>query len=74
MRTLAVGLDLAASPRRPSGLAILSGSREVTTLLVYTDDEILDEVEGGKPLVVAIDAPLSIPSKGVGSGSVRGSS
>ncbi|MCS7128371.1 MAG: DUF429 domain-containing protein [Sulfolobales archaeon] len=58
------GLDLAGSPRNPSGLAILSLYREVLALrLVYSDEEIFKALVEYKPLVIAIDAPLSIPNK-----------
>jgi hypothetical protein len=32
------------------------------TLIVYTDAEILKKIEEGKPRIVAIDAPLSLPA------------
>jgi len=58
------GLDLAGSPRNPSGLAILSLHREVLALkLVYSDEEILRTLAEYRPLVIAIDAPLSIPKE-----------
>lgn len=58
------GLDLAGSPRNPSGLAILSLRREVLALmLVYSDEEILRTLIEHRPLVIAIDAPLSIPKE-----------
>lgn len=55
-----VGIDLAGSDRRPSGICFLSG-RQLITKLIYLDEEILSEVEEFKPLLVAIDAPLSLP-------------
>ncbi|WFO75229.1 DUF429 domain-containing protein [Desulfurococcaceae archaeon MEX13E-LK6-19] len=62
------GLDLAGTPRRSSGIAVISIQYdkakllEVTTL--YTDDEILDYILSLNPTVVAIDSPLSLPPKG----------
>ncbi|MCW4047722.1 MAG: DUF429 domain-containing protein [Candidatus Bathyarchaeota archaeon] len=56
-----VGLDLAGVEKRPTGLCILNGMA-AETLLVYTDQEILRAIEAAKPRVVAIDAPLSLPS------------
>ncbi len=60
------GLDLAGSPRNPSGLAILSLQREVIVLkLLYSDKEILDALAEHRPLVIAVDAPLSVPGEGL---------
>ncbi len=56
-----VGLDLAGVETRPTGFCILRGLI-VETFLVYTDQEIVKKVEGSKPKVIAIDAPLSLPA------------
>lgn len=61
MRVL--GLDLAGVPTNPTGFASLS-DRAFETRLVYPDDEILDLCARGRPAAVAIDAPLSLPSRG----------
>lgn len=59
---IVVGLDLAGSPRRPTGLSKLYyPSLDVYTSIVYTDDEILETLIECKPRVVAIDAPLGLP-------------
>jgi uncharacterized protein len=55
-----VGLDLAGSPRRPTGACRLAGRRAVTCI-VFSDDEILRYVLEDKPSLVAVDAPLSLP-------------
>jgi len=55
-----VGVDLAGSEDRPSGLCFLC-EKEVVTKLAYGDEEILKEIESFRPSVVAIDAPLSLP-------------
>lgn len=57
---LVLGLDLAGSPRRPSGLCFLL-NMEVSTQLAYQNEEILFLVKEKKPNLVAIDAPLSFP-------------
>ncbi len=57
---LTVGLDLAGVETRPTGFCRLIGM-EAATSLVYTDQEILRIIGEAKPLVVAIDAPLSLP-------------
>ena len=62
------GLDLAGTPKRPTGIAVISIQHnkakllEVTTF--YTNDEILDYILSLNPTVVAIDSPLSLPPKG----------
>src|SRR3990170_1377120 len=56
-----VGLDLAGVEHRPSGLCIFN-EMEAETSLVYTDKEILKKIAAIKPIVIAIDAPLSLPA------------
>ncbi|MFQ6110924.1 MAG: DUF429 domain-containing protein [Nitrospinota bacterium] len=55
----AVGIDLAGSPGRPTGLCVLKGLRGKTFLL-FSDDEILAKVPREAALI-AIDAPLFLP-------------
>ena len=56
-----IGIDLAGSEKRPSGLCILNGNKYITKIL-YSDKEILDCITKTKKVkVVAIDAPLSLP-------------
>ncbi|RLI63469.1 MAG: DUF429 domain-containing protein [Candidatus Asgardarchaeum californiense] len=63
-----VGIDLAVYERNPSGICIIKNKDEntlfVKTLLLYTDDEIIDFVSKQIADVVAIDAPLTMPIKG----------
>jgi predicted nuclease with RNAse H fold len=54
-----VGLDLAGSQKRPSGICLLEGNRADVSVL-YTDEEILRAIGDGSQ-AVAIDAPLSLP-------------
>jgi len=56
-----VGLDLAGVESRPTGLCILKGLM-TETFLVYTNDEIVRKTVESKPKIVAIDAPLSLPT------------
>lgn len=56
-----VGIDLAGVETRPSGFCILDESLNAKTCILYTDKEIVREVERTKPKVVAVDAPLSMP-------------
>jgi uncharacterized protein len=57
---LVVGLDLAGVETRPTGFCSLIGMYAETSL-TYTNQEIITKIEGLKPKVVAIDAPLSLP-------------
>ena len=59
-----IGIDLAGKEKNPTGLAILK-DRRVETRLIYTDEEILEAVNAAKPSIVAIDAPLKPPKKGI---------
>ena len=56
-----IGLDLAGVESRPTGLCILKRMK-AETCLVYGDEEILKRAEEIEPELVAIDAPLSLPS------------
>lgn len=56
-----VGLDLAGVESRPTGFCVLH-SMKAKTRLLYSDDEILESVRTVMPRIVAIDAPLSLPS------------
>jgi len=55
-----VGLDLAGVETRPTGFCRLVGMK-AETAHVYTNEEVLKITEESKPVVVAIDAPLSLP-------------
>jgi predicted nuclease with RNAse H fold len=56
-----VGLDLAGVENRPSGFCVLKNMR-AETCLVYTDEEMLKRIGKSRPRIVAIDAPLSLPT------------
>jgi predicted nuclease with RNAse H fold len=56
-----IGLDLAGVESRPTGLCLLK-QWKAETALVCTNEDILEKVEAAKPKLVAIDAPLSLPS------------
>jgi predicted nuclease with RNAse H fold len=53
-----MGIDLSAYERRPSGICVIEGERAYT-LSLNSDDEIVDFAEKIRPLVIAIDAPLT---------------
>ena len=54
-----MGIDLAGSERKPTGICVLEG-RNARVWVVHTDGEIVEAV-GQDTQVVAIDAPLSLP-------------
>jgi len=56
-----VGIDLAGSLRRPTGVCVLNGMT-ARTCIVFTDEEILRSIGLAKPDLVTIDAPLSLPN------------
>ncbi len=55
-----VGVDLAGSPRRATGVCVLRGMK-AQTHVAFADEEILDWIEQARPAIVPIDAPLSLP-------------
>lgn len=58
---ISVGVDLAGSFKRPTGLCSLDNKLVAKFTTVYEDAEIVRFIEDEKPSVVAIDAPLSLP-------------
>ncbi len=55
-----LGIDLAGSPRRATGVCLLRGLR-AQTRVAFSDDDILNTVHQAQPDLVPIDAPLSLP-------------
>jgi predicted nuclease with RNAse H fold len=55
-----VGIDLAGSPRRPTGICLLRGLR-AQTHIAFSDEDILNTLHQIQPDLVPIDAPLSLP-------------
>ncbi|MDI6904086.1 MAG: DUF429 domain-containing protein [Candidatus Bathyarchaeia archaeon] len=58
------GIDLAGKPENPTGWAVWKNKR-VETSLIYTNNEILEGITRNKPAIIAIDAPFSLPKKGI---------
>jgi predicted nuclease with RNAse H fold len=56
-----IGLDLAGVETRPTGFCRLVDI-SAETCLIYRDEEILKRIVESSPRVVAIDAPLSLPT------------
>ena len=59
--TCVVGVDLAGSPRRNTGICLLRGMTAAPFATVHGDEEILAFIDASRPSLVAIDAPLSLP-------------
>jgi uncharacterized protein len=59
---IVVGIDLAGSLGRPTGVCVLHGVR-VETCIVFAGEEILQSIDLAKPDLVTIDAPLSLPDR-----------
>jgi len=56
-----LGIDLAGSEKRKTGICILNEELEANSFCLFKDKEILDLIEKEKPDLIAIDAPLSLP-------------
>lgn len=56
-----VGVDLAGSPNRSTGICTLKKNLLASYTVLHTDKEIIDYVEKESPALVAIDAPLHLP-------------
>lgn len=63
-----VGIDLAGKEKNPSGYCLLEinelEERVSKIFLLYSNEQIIEEIEKEKPVLICIDAPLSFPSKG----------
>lgn len=57
----ALGVDLAGSPGRPTGVCILDSGLQASCAAVFTDEEILSLSAERRPDIIAVDAPLSLP-------------
>jgi len=56
-----IGIDLAGSPKRPTGFCLSDSNLRVECQLLYTDKEILEAVRVSGGRIAAIDAPLALP-------------
>ena len=59
-----IGIDLAGSVKNPTGWAFLENKTTKTSLL-YKNGEILEEITKSEPILIAIDAPFSLPERGL---------
>ncbi|MEM5833208.1 MAG: DUF429 domain-containing protein [Candidatus Aenigmatarchaeota archaeon] len=55
------GIDLAGSEKRISGIAFLDKYLNVRCYSVFSNEEIIEKIEKFKPIIISIDAPLSLP-------------
>ena len=58
---ISLGIDLAGSEKRKTGVCILKNSLEAYVKTVFLDKEIIDIALEYNPNVIAIDAPLTLP-------------
>jgi predicted nuclease with RNAse H fold len=58
---IVIGIDLAGSEKRNTGICILNENLEAKCFVIHKDEEILNFIEKFKPDLIAIDAPLSLP-------------
>ncbi|MEM3398938.1 MAG: DUF429 domain-containing protein [Nitrososphaerota archaeon] len=59
-----VGVDLAGTPRKYTGLCRMRVDLSCESSLCKEDDEVIEFIVSSDPSVVAIDAPLNIPKPG----------
>lgn len=59
-----IGIDLAGKPENPTGFCLLTDEGSQTKLL-FSDEEIIKEVEDARPDCIAVDAPLWLPRIGI---------
>lgn len=57
-----LGIDLAGKENNPTGLCLLK-SAKAKLKIVYSDEEILEEIKQNSPELIAIDAPLSFGNR-----------
>jgi len=63
------GLDLAARPYRPTGVAVVRATSDFKFEILYVDEvysneEIVSSLVKFSPVAVAIDSPLALPRRG----------
>jgi predicted nuclease with RNAse H fold len=58
---IVVGIDLAGSPKRNTGICALRGKTVTAFATVKSDEEVVEFVQHKSPQLIAIDAPLNLP-------------
>ena len=61
VQPLVLGIDLAGSPKRNTGVCLMRGRRIVEWGTLFSDEEIARFVARTTPHLIAIDAPLNLP-------------
>jgi hypothetical protein len=56
-----VGIDLAGSPKRSTGICTLKEDTITLCTTVHTNQEIINYVEKENPSLIVVDAPLNLP-------------
>ena len=56
-----IGVDLAGSPKRNTGICLLVDNNILSCKTVFTDEEIFEFINLYSPDLIAIDAPLNLP-------------
>ena len=56
-----IGIDLAGSPKRNTGICLLVVNNILSCKTVFTDEEIFEFINLYSPDLIAIDAPLNLP-------------
>ena len=56
-----VGIDLAGSPMRNTGICTLKKNQIAFCTILHKDREIINYIEKENPTLIAIDAPLNLP-------------
>jgi len=59
-----IGIDLAGKPENPTGWATWK-NKKVKTGLLYTNSQIIEVITQNKSEIIAVDAPFSLPKKGI---------
>jgi len=59
-----IGIDLVGKPKNPTGWALWE-HKKVNTSMLYMDKEILEGIAHSNPAIIGIDAPFSLPKRGI---------
>ena len=60
-KTVVVGIDLAGSPKRDTGICLMHNKKIVKYATLHEDKDIIAFVKEANPQIIGIDAPLSLP-------------
>jgi predicted nuclease with RNAse H fold len=63
-KTIIVGIDLAGVAANPTGWALLK-NKAISAYQLYNNEEILKRSTDCRPNLIAVDAPLTLPKKGI---------